>query len=607
MSLMIKTFDHVKSYFNRKCLHLSSFRQQMLDSLSDLSITIDNPTDRTDLMNQVLTNGSVSQLIIVGAGHRILDGFVIPSSVTTFRYHPSLATPQIPSSVTTLEFDNGFKGPILAGTIPSTVTTLVFGQDFNSPITSGSIPSTVTKIDFGNRFNQPLSPGDLPPHLLELGFGDDFQEPLGAGCLPATITHLKLGRQFNNPVDQGCLSSNLTTLSFGQHFTLELETGSLPPTLTHLSFHMDYDAPINPGTLPQGLVSLTMGKAYIVPGVLPQSLVYLNAWDLETIEAGSIPSTLTHMVIINVNLTPGILPESLVNLSLGCVNSVLKKGDIPSRVERLRMDTYNKPIFPGVLPDTLVSLDTGYSFNQPIQYSSLPNSIKRLVFGRKFNIPLIEGTLPSQLLHLGLGQDYCHPFNPAALPSTLESITIGAKCASMHYNHILSFTNNLWPKSPLDTEPTKILCQLLATLEATTNGAIHLGSQCNTLIKSENSHSSLFCRIRRISDTHALIISNVSSGIVALSDINVNILSKMLNRLSTNATTTNKPMTFTAGPVIFNASANPAPAMFKASSIFKYRHSSITQPLASLEYDSSVLIVELWQVTQYSRTCKLVF
>lgn len=325
----------------------------------------------------------------------------------------------LPENLIELHFGYKFNQPILNRSIntngiiiPNNLRHLSFCTFFNQILPENCLPLSLEYLKFGYYYNQPIYHNVLPKFLKELHFGNDFNQPLLSGVLPESLTCLQFNEMFDQNIDD-ILLPNIKYMSFGGKFThkipnhilinlvklvyafnkpLQLKSAHKLENLIIGKFNHD----IKENDLPHNLKKITFEYEYecdfngnLVPGCFPLGLEQLSFdyWEGK----------------YNKNILPGVLPDSLTYLNL-------------SR-------DFNLKIGQNVLPKSLKKLIFSYKFNQPIDKGVLPESLENLEFGNDFNHSL-DDVLPGHLEYLYVGISFDHPIT---LPSSLLSFSCGNK------------------------------------------------------------------------------------------------------------------------------------------------------------------------------------
>ncbi|KAN0039534.1 hypothetical protein ACTA71_007329 [Dictyostelium dimigraforme] len=373
----------------------------------------------------------------------------------------------IPSSVKRVEI---ISGKIEKGVLPNSIETLDISY-YKKPLGIGDLPSSVTSINFGNGFNQSLKGNWLPLNIKSLKFEGDFRRPFEEikSCLPKSLTCLDLPERYNflnyselkkndrllicgnleslsfnyslnQPIEKEVLPNSLTTLSFGNNFNQPIEKEVLPNGLTTLSFGYYFNQPIGKGILPNNLKTLTFGYHFNQPikkEVLPNSLTTLSfgiqySYYNQPIEKEVLPNNLTNLSFgdhFNQMIEKGVLPNSLTTLSFGSdFNKPIEKEVLPNNLKTLSFGRdFNQSIEKEVLPNNLTTLSFGFHFNQSIKKEVLPNGLTTLSFGHSFNHPIEKEVLPSNLTTLSFRGFFNRPIEKEVLPNNLTSLSLGTR------------------------------------------------------------------------------------------------------------------------------------------------------------------------------------
>ncbi|KAN0030578.1 hypothetical protein ACTA71_009218 [Dictyostelium dimigraforme] len=276
---------------------------------------------------------TITSLDIGLSGHaRVFDKGYLPRDSTTLTdikigncmNSQYLQPGDIPSSVKTIRFNNGFNQPLKRGIIPSGVTKVWFNKNsgFNCPLEVSTFPSSCTEIQFGSAFNQEILKGHLPDALISLDLGHYFNRDF---ILPSTLKTLILSINFNSPLKIGDLPTSLEHLEFGDEFNKPLSKGILPPNLQFLKLSKYFQQQLKQGDLP------SLIKTLIIPSVkLNESMIQ------------AIPSSVTH----------------------------LKLTYLPTSINK-----YTSLLQP--ISTTLKHLEYYYSHDDnPIDFTQLPNGLK---------------------------------------------------------------------------------------------------------------------------------------------------------------------------------------------------------------------------------------
>ena len=163
-------------------------------------------------------------------------------------YYDQWPLPDLPSSVTSVEFCGTFNHPFTASPHLKTIECGVF---FNSSVDL-SKAGGLTKLSFGNKYSKKLA--SLPRTLKVLRLGQDFDSELPE--LPKTMRVLGLSTFFNKPLPT--LPAGLKELRLGQDFDKKLP--ELPETLELLHLSTFFNQPLP--TLPAGLKDLRLGEKF---------------------------------------------------------------------------------------------------------------------------------------------------------------------------------------------------------------------------------------------------------------------------------------------------------------------------------------------------------
>ncbi|GAM22016.1 hypothetical protein SAMD00019534_051910 [Acytostelium subglobosum LB1] len=292
------------------------------------------------------------------------------------------------------------ESPIKRGTIPSTVTSLTFNDSFHIAIPPGKLPSSITSLKFGAKYNRMFKKEVLPDNLIELTFGNSFNRHIDDDSFPTSLRTLSFGQggqfmnSFNMKLTKRTLPRELTSLTLGAAYRHPMEAGVLPPALCYFDF--SFNAVLNHQVLPSSLRTLKYMRQLPENFVYPRSLTELSVYRQPTTAPARIkllsfisasipapvalPPTLTYLSVENMVIAPRSLPQELQVLEFGPVfNQVIEEHILPVSITTLRFGAkYNQHINPAHLPSALTSLSFDNCNFQLHTPNSLPNSLRRL-------------------------------------------------------------------------------------------------------------------------------------------------------------------------------------------------------------------------------------
>ncbi|KAF2073099.1 hypothetical protein CYY_005593 [Polysphondylium violaceum] len=294
--------------------------------------------------------------------------------------------------------------------------------------------TTLTKDTFGTdnsivhlRIQSCLAIESLPDNIerLQLRYLDrDIDDSLQ---LPRNLLELELSN-FDRDIRPNSLPSCLKTLRLSFNFNRPLLPNALPESLTLLSLGRCFKQSIGAGVLPTSLKELTMGGSPITPitnqlatAIFPPSLESFTITHDRFTTVPRVPFMVTkllfHAFIFTKQLQVNDIPSSVVYLDLSRYTYKLYPNVIPYGVETLIASSYNLSIDVNDLPDSITSLDM-QTFNQSLV--NLPRKLSRLTLD-SFNRPIAPNTLVEPL-------KYCHlpnfQHNLPPLPSSITYLNI---------------------------------------------------------------------------------------------------------------------------------------------------------------------------------------
>ena len=125
-----------------------------------------------------------------------------------------------------------------------------------------NLPKSLRTLIFANGFNQGLRDVTLPEGLQSVTFGVMFNQSLDNLTWPAGLQSVTLGFIFNQSLDNVTWPAGLQSLTFGKYFNQSLDNVTWPEGLQILTFGDDFDQRLDNVTWPAGLQSLTFGMDF---------------------------------------------------------------------------------------------------------------------------------------------------------------------------------------------------------------------------------------------------------------------------------------------------------------------------------------------------------
>ncbi|KAM9970688.1 hypothetical protein ACTFIR_002552 [Dictyostelium discoideum] len=197
-------------------------------------------------------------------------------------------------------------------------------------------------------------------------------------------------------------------------------------------------------------------KESLEPGILPNSIRYLEIYDIKTpLLVGSIPSTIINLILhdgFNQSLEPGIIPSNqgnngnnerivsflptggVQNLTLHNIKSELNIGSIPGSVGQLALnDGFSQTLKPGIIPKTALT-----NYLQQV----LSEGVQRLVFHQVKDL-LIVGSIPKSIHSLFFENGFNQIISPGIITNGVSKLVLGEIKQPLLVNSIPNSVINL--------------------------------------------------------------------------------------------------------------------------------------------------------------------